>query len=690
MAWNITLRHTGGTQVRAHNIATATMLVLAVGGWGVAGSGAAYADNGPTQAGGKAKAAGKGPVHGKVKARAEGGSSTGAGVFQQNIAQSARQNNNCNSDTVEEEGEVSLTNSRVTGRCVTSDGSLTAYSRIHNGPAHAQGGSAGTDLAQQNTAQRGRQNNNCNNLDDSAITLDGGRVEGLCADQDRSFSKHVFVKGGGSSAHGGNATSVTLADVEQQNVAQVGRQNNNCNNFNESDITLTEGRVAAHCGNRDASFSKHTHLEGGGARTRGGSSGVGADLFQQNFAQEGRQNNNCHNPNGVSDLTVTGGGGAAFRCGNKDGSFSKHTWVKGGGARAEGGSSTTADVNQQNFSQEGRQNNNCHSPNRLVITVNDGGRMEGRCTDQDFSFSKHTHVKGAGARAEGGHTAADVDQQNVAQEGRQNNNCNNPNTNGDITVTGGRLTTRCGNEDFSFSKHTWVKGGGAQAKGGSSTGGAVDQQNTAQEGQQNNNCTNPNDSNFTVTEGRGTFRCANKDHSISKHAWVKSRGAHAEGGSGATVSQQNIAQEGRQNNKCNDQNAFSDINPSGGEGGRVDGRCGNNDGSFSKHTWVKGGGARAHGGDATADANQQNTAQEGRQNNNCNNPNADGDIEVVDGGRLESRCRNNDASFNHKTLIKAGGARTHGGNATATVAQQNTAQEGRQNNNCTAPTTSTP
>ncbi|MEV6315952.1 hypothetical protein, partial [Streptomyces sp. NPDC051776] len=207
--------------MRRHAIATATMVVLAVGGWAALGSGTAFAETGSDGA----------------KARASGGSSTGEDVFQQNTAQSSRQNNNCHHPNAGVDGdEVALTGGRATGRCVTSDGSLTAFSRFHNGPAEAEGGSTSLGLVQQNTAQRGRQNNNCHNPNASPVTVDSGRVDSRCTDQDFSFSKHTLVKGGGARAEGGSTPG---GESFQQNVAQAGRQNNNCNHPNLSTINVS-------------------------------------------------------------------------------------------------------------------------------------------------------------------------------------------------------------------------------------------------------------------------------------------------------------------------------------------------------------------------------------------------------------------------------------------------------------------
>ncbi|MFG2192932.1 hypothetical protein [Streptomyces sp. NPDC048639] len=588
--------------MRMHKIATATMLVLAVSGWTGGGSGIAFADTGP--AGGKASA--------------QGGSSTAGDVFQQSIAQSARQNNNCNNPNTGENGDlVTLTGGRAAGRCVNTDGSLTAFSRIQNGPAEAQGGTSGTSLAQQNAAQRGRQNNNCNSPNELDISLDPGRLEDHCTQQDSSFSKHTRTKSDGARAQGGSSPD---GDLHQQNVAQVGRQNNNCNNPNAfANLEVTGGRVEDRCTEQDSSFSEHTRTESGGALAEGGSSSTSSTVAQQNIAQEGRQNNNCNNSNAFSFLEVTGSRVGAH-CGSKDRSSSKHTHIKGGGAQAQGGSSTGGSVDQQNVAQEGRQNNNCSSANENGEILLTGGRLEGRCTQQDSSFSKHTRIKGGGAEAQGGSSTADnVTQQNIAQEGRQNNNCDNPNDSADLTVTGGRVEDRCTQQDSSFSKHTDIKGGGAQAQGGSSSGGSVGQQNVAQEGRQNNNCSNPNQTNITVSGGRLTGRCGTKDGSFNKHTLVRGGGAQAQGGSstGASVHQQNTAQEGRQNNNCSNPNA-------GGltlTGSRSQVGCKTVDGSANLHTAEIGGGAQAEGGSATADLFQQNTAQEGRQNNSCGSTN---------------------------------------------------------------------
>ncbi|MEV6317381.1 hypothetical protein [Streptomyces sp. NPDC051776] len=240
------------------------------------------------------------------------------------------------------------------------------------------------------------------------------------------------------------------------------------------------------------------------------------------------------------------------QCSDRDFTFSKYTFIKGSGARAEGGSSTASTAQEQNIAQEGRQNNTCTNLNSAILNVTGGGRMEGRCKNRDHSLSKHTLIKGGGARSEGGSSTGIIArQQYIAQVGRQNNACNNFNSSGDIDVTGGRTEAGCQNRDHSFSKHTYLKGGGAHAEGGSSTGGSVEQQNLAQEGRQNNACNNLNNAAVTVEGSRSGVGCKTADHSANLHTADIGGGAEVEGGS-STVSlfQQNIAQEGRLNNTC--------------------------------------------------------------------------------------------------------------------------------------------
>ncbi|MEV2217128.1 hypothetical protein AB0H86_37870 [Streptomyces sp. NPDC050997] len=571
----------------------ATLVALAVGGLAPATCGVALADD--------------------PGATATGGSSSAGDLFQQNTAQESKQNNNCsheNSPVLPE-----LTDNRRDVRCVTDDASWNKHDLVEDGGARAEGGSStASGVMQQNTAQQGRQNNNCANPNASPVDASGGgRQESRCLTGDASRNKHTTVKSGGAHAEGGSSTA---GDVVQQNTAQEGRQNNNCANPNASPVGASGGgRQKSECANKDASRNKDTTLKSRGAHAEGGSS-TGGGVVQQNTAQEGRQNNNCANPN---DSGVTANEGRQeSECANKDASRNKHTTLKGGGAHAEGGSATASSVFQQNTAQVGRQNNNCANPNDSVITAREGGRQKSGCANKDASRNKHTTLKGGGAHAEGGSATASVVQQNTAQEGRQNNNCADPNDSRVDAIEGGRQKSGCANKDASRNKHTTVKSGGAHAEGGSSTASGVTQQNTAQEGRQNNNCADPNFSSV-ITSGRQESGCVNKDASRNKHTTVKSGGAHAEGGAstGGEVIQQNTAQSGRQNNNCADPNFSSII----GTGDRAETRCKTIDHSKNIGTAEISGGAEAEGGSSALSLSQQNTAQEGRQNNNCGNPN---------------------------------------------------------------------
>ncbi|MGP3999039.1 hypothetical protein [Streptomyces sp. 8N706] len=508
---------------------------------------------------------------------------------------------------------------------LASTGSGLAFADNHG--ATATGGSGSEDVFQQNTAQDHRQNNNCANTNRTSLPgeLTGSRAETRCATGDASFNKRTVTKGGGAHATGGSAEF----DAFQQNTAQKGRQNNNCANHNLP-FTVGDsagGQVATHCSDKDRSHNKHTLTKGGGAHTTGGS---GAGVLQQNTAQEGRQNNTCTHLN-AGGINASDGGRVDSHCANKDRSHNKHTLAKGGGAHTTGGSAVG--VFQQNTAQEGRQNNTCTNPNNSNINASDGGRVDSHCANKDRSHNKHTLTKGGGAHTTGGSATDQVFQQNRAQEGRQNNNCANL-ANSGVGTTGGRVANSCANKDHSHNKHTLTKGGGAHATGGSSGGGTVHQQSTAQEGRQNNNCANPNVSGAGTTGGRVDSHCANKDRSHNKHTLVKSGGAHATGGSAANSSlfQQNAAQEGRQNNNCSNLN----VSSISADGGRAEARCATVDHSVSKGTTEINGGAKAVGGSSTAELAQQNTAQEGRQNNNCANPN--GVNLTATGSRTRAQC----------------------------------------------------
>ncbi|MEV6318896.1 hypothetical protein [Streptomyces sp. NPDC051776] len=469
----------------------------------------------------------------------------------------------------------------------------------------------------------------------------------------------------GANASGGSSGGESLF---QQNTGQQGRQNNFCSSPNDVVLQFTGARAKDHCVTIDDSFTKHSEFRGGGADAEGGSNTT-SGLVQQNAAQRGLQNNYCANPNSAS--IILSGGTLETHCKDTNKSTNHKAFVHNGAAKANGGSAAAAELVQQNIAQEGRQNNNCASPNGFFPAPTSSG-PESVCANHDASANKHTRTKGKGAAAEGGSgRLLTTDQQNTAQSGRQNNNCSNPNADegaGD-----------CANKDVSSNAYAFVKGGGAKANGGSASIGQAIQQNTAQEGRQNNNCNNPNGS-----QGGVSSDCANKDDSKNVKTLVKGRGAEANGGSvtgGQAVGlfEQNFAQEGRQNNNCANANR-SVITTNGGE---AEGFCGHKDGSVNRKSLFKHGGATADGGSAEVDLVQQNIAQEGRQNNSCNNPN-EANIEVT-GGRYKVVCGTADHSANVRTTEAYGRAEAEGGSGTTGLFQQNTAQTGRQSNNCGNP-----
>jgi hypothetical protein len=233
-------------------------------------------------------------------ATATGGSGAGS-LFQQNTAQEHGQNNNCaNPGTSTAPGTTALVDGSVDTRCATGDVSFNEHSVIEGGDAHAVGGSGTGTVAQQNTAQVGRQNNNCANPNDSDISLTGGRADSGCTVKDASHTKHSHTEGGDTHAEGGSSTG---ASAFQQNTAQSGRQNNNCANPNNAVINTTASRAETGCETVDHSTNVGTVEFSDGAEAKGGSSTL--DVFQQNTAQSGRQNNNCGNSN---DLTPSATG----------------------------------------------------------------------------------------------------------------------------------------------------------------------------------------------------------------------------------------------------------------------------------------------------------------------------------------------------------------------------------------------
>ncbi|MFG2192126.1 hypothetical protein [Streptomyces sp. NPDC048639] len=485
-------------------------------------------------------------------ATATGGSALDGSLNQQNIAQEGRQNSACDVRTTT--GRIELTSGRLTGRCTNGDRSFNKFSRVDYKGAQAEGGSSTTDLDQQNVAQRGRQNNACSDSISFTVAVDGGRVASECANKDLSRNKGALVKSGGASAEGASGTEGPF----QQNIAQEGRQNNACAISNDGDFDVTGGRETSRCGNADRSGNKHVLVKGGGAHAAGGS-GVGFE--QQNIAQEGRQNNTC--ASSVFFAPQPTGGQVDSDCVNKDNSRNKEVLVKGGGADVEGGDGAEF---QQGIAQEGRQNNACAN----VIFPDDpaevtGGRATTECANKDSSRNKHVLVKQRGASVEGGSAAEDLNQQNIAQEGRQNNAC--ANTNGadevTLTLTGGSVQQRCKTADHSKNWGTKEIGGGASVEGGSS---AVDanQQNIAQEGRQNNACANQNGGEITLTGARGKVDCGTHDRSASVGTTEIGGGADAAGGSSTLdMFQQNTAQQGRQSNNCGSPNNLT-LTASGG------------------------------------------------------------------------------------------------------------------------------
>ncbi|MEU6083645.1 hypothetical protein [Streptomyces sp. NPDC047108] len=454
---------------------------------------------------------------------------------------------------------------------------------------------------------------------------------------------HGHGDGPGATAEGGSGPG----GLFQQNTAQEARQNNRCSSPNPGGqpLILDGGRAEGHCKTKDDSVNHDARVKKGGAEAFGGS--ATATLVQQNTAQQGRQNNHCANPNGVG-VTVTGGRTEAW-CADEDESVNKHTRFYGKGARVNGGSSLAATLNDQNTAQEGRQNTNCANPNSSPIEVV-GGTLEARCRNKDGSFNKHTKTVSGGAEANAGSGIGRVFQQSVAQEGRQNINCANP-QGGELGLAGGRAEARCQNEDESFNHKTFTKGEGAKANGGSTgaaTGEALFQQNVAQEGRQNINCANPNGVEAGLSGGRATARCWQKDKSFNHKTVTKGGGAEASGGYGgvATVLDQNVAQEGRQNSNCGNPNGLGlELT-----GGRLDAECGAVDASTNVRTKEIGGGAKAEGGSGAVGLFQQNVAQEGRQNNNCGNPN--NLALTVSGGRSSTQCLAVDRSVNIDSVYR--------------------------------------
>ncbi|MEU6080024.1 hypothetical protein [Streptomyces sp. NPDC047108] len=463
-------------------IGRATLVALAVAGMASAGPGIAFAD---------------GPG---ATATASGGNGAAGGLLQQNTAQQSRQNNTCgnhNSTILEVAG------GRSVGRCAGDDTSLNERVLTKGGGAHADGGSSGADVLQRNTAQKGRQNNDCDHS--STLVVEGGRVESRCVHHDRSRNHRTLTESGGAHSTGGAAGP----SLFQQNTAQEGRQNASCAFSGGSALQVDGGRLESRCITRDLSRNDHSLTKSGGARAAGGGGATGIVVVEDNVAQEGRQNNACDRVlnNGIN---VTGGG-VESRCAAHDLSRNRHTLTKSGGAHTTGGAGAGF-VSQQNTAQSGRQNNACARLNSANIDV-DGGRVESRCASHDSSRNDHTLTRGGGAHSTGGNASADLFQQNTAQEGRQNNACADLNRSF-VGVDGGRAENRCAHDDRSRSVGTAEISGGAEVEGGSSTA-ALLQQNTAQEGRQNNACGNLDNTTLSATGSRSQAQCRTVDTSTS-------------------------------------------------------------------------------------------------------------------------------------------------------------------------------
>jgi hypothetical protein len=298
---------------------------------------------------------------------------------------------------------------------------------LPDGGAQADGGSGAAGLFDQNTALDGRQNNACGDsqqLTGSGILDGSGRLTTNCATSARSHSTDTLTTGEGARATAGDGVPL------QQNTAEQGRQNNACGNTIESG--LYDGDTDTNCTTRDHSVSKKTVTHAGAAQATGGS----GNLYQQNTAQQGRQNNACGNlDNGTLAGTTEAG------CTAHDDSVNKGTLTRGDGAEALGGNSQLLST-QQNIAQEGRQNNSCGNTNVGSVS----GEARAHCAARDSSVSKGTATRGGGARAVGGNSAADLQQQNIAQEGRQNNACGNTNS---LTLDEGGTNVQCSAVDES-------------------------------------------------------------------------------------------------------------------------------------------------------------------------------------------------------------------------------------------------
>ncbi|MEU3282358.1 hypothetical protein [Streptomyces antibioticus] len=481
-------------------------------------------------------------------ARVESGSDTFS-LEQRSVAQSGRQNTTCGNTGPA--STLELDEGRWQVDCTNLDGSSTVHSRVSHGGAKTTSGS-GSRLRNHDSAQAGRQNNACANTSGSADPqVLGGSVSRVdCANLDRSVTAHSLEED-----RGARAASGTAAGGDNQNISQAGRQNNACAAHDFSDLVLETGSTGlVDCANVDRSVSGHTRVTGGGAEAVGGS----AITEQQNIAQSGGQNNACDELND-GDPFLDEGSLRSVECVNDDKSVNHRTRVHKGHARAVAGSGGSS-LSEQTVAQSGRQNNACANLNESDPDIGDAGREQTRCGNLDRSVSKHTRVRGGNADIAGGGASATstLEQQNIAQAGRQNNACSNQNSTESLDVTGGTVRGDCKTVDGSRNTGTTEIHGDAQIEGGSSTGGDLIQQNIAQAGRQNNACDNHNELDAELTGSRQKTGCVTVDRSVNAGTTHVGGDAHVEGGSGAaSVFQQNIAQSGRQNNACGNTNALS-------------------------------------------------------------------------------------------------------------------------------------
>ncbi|MBQ0988440.1 hypothetical protein KBZ10_28830 [Streptomyces sp. F63] len=374
----------------------------------------------------------------------------------------------------------------------------------------------------------------------------------LVAAMSSGVSAAASLPEGGAEATGGAG----VAEVSGQDTALNGRQNNSCGNVPAFPGIVFDGRSLADCAGTDRSHRTGVLGTAGGATATGGDGGA----YQQNTAEQGRQNNACGNLNSLVGMS----GVTEADCAAADTSWSRGVVHRGDGAAATGGD---GGAYQQNTAQEGRQNNSCGNTNNTTVS----GATEVDCAAGNASVSKGVVHHDEGAAATGGDSVFGASAQDTAQEGRQNNSCGNTNLGG----TPGETHTDCAANDASVSRGAVHRGGGAAATGGDS-GFSATAQNTAQEGRQNNSCGNANaGSVFGAMEAD----CAATDASVSRGVIRHSGGAAATGGSGlSTLFQQNTAQDGRQNNVCGNSNGFAL------DSGRTQARCSTVDTSTENKT----------------------------------------------------------------------------------------------------------